>query len=340
MNKTTLLSAALLISAQCAFAQSEDKTLVVVAGQESALAYNQGIKDHNNKNFAVANDNYTKALQTNQQFYQALYNRGLAELSQNKNGDAQNDFNQAVSLNENPRYYLARSVSNARLRHFKEALQDIDKAQNLGYDNAEIAYFRGMVYLLAGNYSEAEKQYNFAVSANNRLAKAYCDRGTAHYLRSNYKAAIDDYNTAIEIDHSATYAYVFRAQAKAEQGNISAAIADINTALEINPDDYDLINTRGQLQAKNKKYDKAAADFDALIEKYPDEPSAYISYGNMYFDRQQFEKAKEYFTKAIEKDPYNYIAYNNRANASEMLFETKNADSDRKKAESFLNPKL
>jgi len=60
----------------------------------------------------------------------------------------------------------------------------------------------------------------------------------------------------------------------------------------------------------------------------------------MYFDRQQFEKAKEYFTKAIEKDPYNYIAYNNRANASEMLFETKNADSDRKKAESFLNPKL
>ena len=84
----------------------------------------------------------------------------------------------------------------------------------------------------------------------------------------------------------------------------------------------------------------AADDFDALIEKYPENPSAYISYGNMYFDRQQFEKAKEYFTKAIEKDPYNYTAYNNRANTEEMLFETKNADNDRKKAESFLNPKL
>ena len=197
MNKTTLLSAALLISAQCVFAQSEDKTLVVVAGQESALAYNEGIKDHNNKIFNAATDNYSKALQANQQFYQAMYNRGLAELSKNDNGAAQNDFSQAVALSENPRYYLARSVSNARLRNFKEALQDIDKAQNLGYESADISYFRGMVYMLSGNYAEAEKQYNFALSANDRFAKAYCDRGTSHYLRGNYKAAIDDYSTAI-----------------------------------------------------------------------------------------------------------------------------------------------
>ena len=340
MNKTTLLSAALLISVQCALAQTEDKTLVVVAGQESALAYNQGIKDHNNKEIPTAIDNYSKSLQTNQNFYQALYNRGLAELTANSNSDAHNDFNKAVSLNENPRYYLARSISNARLRNFKEALQDIDKAQSLGYENADISYFRGMVYMLAGDYSQAEKQYNFAISANNKYANAYCDRGTAHLLRTNYKAAIDDYTTAIAINPSATYAYVFRAQAKAESGNISGALSDINTALQISPDDYDLINARGQLLAKNKQYDKATADFDALIEKYPENPSAYISYGNFYYDKQDFQKAKEFFSKAIEKDPYNYTAFNNRANAEEMLFETKQADNDRKKAESLVNNKL
>lgn len=340
MNKTTLLSAALLLSVQCAFAQTEDKTLVVVAGQESALAYNQGIKDHNNKAISAAIDNYSKSLQTNDNFYQALYNRGLAELTANRDGDAHNDFNKAVSLNENPRYYLARSISNARLRNFKEALQDIDKAQNLGYESADISYFRGMVYLLAGDYSKAEKQYNYAISANDKYANAYCDRGTAHFLRENYKAAIDDYTTAITINPSATYAYVFRAQAKTESGNINAALNDIKTALEIAPDDYDLINARGQLYAKNKQYDKAAADFDALIEKYPENPSAYISYGNMYFDRQDYGKAKSYFSKAIEKDPYNYSAYNNRANAEEMLFDVKNADKDRQKAESLVNTKL
>jgi len=340
MNKTALLSAALLLSAQCVFAQTEDKTLVVVAGQESPLAYNQGIKDYNNKSLNQAQANFTKAIEGNSQFYQALYNRGITELSLNDNGAAQNDFNQAVSLSENPRYYLGRAVSNARLRKFSDAMSDIDKAQNLGYNEAELCYFRGMVYLMSGNYTQAEQQYNKAIRSNDQYAFAYCDRGTLQYLRGNYKAAIDDYNTALAIKPGATFIYIFRAEAKSESGNLAGAIQDLNTALELAPDDYDLINARGQLYIKAKQYDKAQADFESLIERDENNPSAYISMGNLCFAQKDYQKAKDYFTKAIDKDPYNYTAYNNRANAEELLFETKNADNDRKKADSLQKVKL
>ena len=321
------------------YAQDGDSTLVVVAGQEASIVYNEGITELNGGNYKTAAEKFSEAVAADPKFPQANFNRGLAYLKLNLNHKALTDFTNAVALDtKNAKYYLGRAIALARLKNYDEALKMVKKAESLGYDQSRVKYFYGYVYSLQGDNKKAVQAYTEAVNNNKKYALAYCDLASAHLRAGNFKAALDDYNTALDIMPSASFVYVLRAQAKASQNNFSGAIADVNTAILIDRDmEYEYTNERANIYAKFKKYKQAQGDFKACAEKFPERPDTYIYWGNMLAAQKKYAEAQKYFTTALEKDPENVAAYNNRANVRELQFDLKGAAEDRQAAENLLN---
>ena len=322
------------------YAQEEtDSTVVIVAGQEASLVYNEGITAFNGGDYKKAAEDFSKATEINGKFFQAHFNKGVTDLKQNLNQEALNSFSDAVALDKkNAKYYLGWAIALARLRKYSEALKMVKKAESLGYDESRIQYFYGYVYYLQGDNSKAVQAYTEAVNKNKKFAYAYCDRASAHLKAGNIKAALDDYNTALEIMPSASFVYIRRAWAKAEQNNFSGAITDINTAILIDKDkEYEYVNERANIFVKFNKYKQALNDFKFCLDKNPDCPDTYINMGNMCITQKKYAEAEKYFSSALEKDPGNIAAYNNRANVRELQFDLKGAAEDRRQAENFLN---
>ena len=316
-----------------AFAQTDtSETIVVLGGQEGALAYNQGITDAYKRDLDKSLENFSRALGYSPKYSKALYNRGIVYLEKQMNKEALQDLTDAViSDKAKPQYYLARAIAHARLKNFDNAYKMVRKAELMNYNKSEIQYYYGYVYFLEERYSLAEKSFTEAINCNEKFAYAYCDRAASRFRMGNLKAALEDYTKALEIKPNAVFIYTLRSEVKAAQNNFNGAIEDINSAMELDMENEAVyLNDRANMYVRAKKYKQAIKDFNECMEKYPKNPDAYINYGNMLMEQKKYAEAEKYYTKAIEKDYNNIAAYNNRANAKELQFNLTGAEADKR----------
>jgi tetratricopeptide (TPR) repeat protein len=321
------------------FAQTDtSETIVVLGGQDGALAYNQGITDANKRDLDKSLENFSRALGYAPRYSKALYNRGIIYLEKQMNKEALQDLTDAViSDRAKPQYYLARAIAHARLKNFENAYKMVRKAELMDYNKSEIQYYYGYVYFMEERYALAEKSFTEAIKCNEKFAYAYCDRAAARFRQGNLKAALEDYTKALEIKPNAVFIYTLRSEVKAAQNNFNGAIEDINSAMEIDTENEVIyLNDRANMYVRAKKYKLAIKDFNTCIEKYPKNPDAYINYGNMLMEQKKYAEAEQYYTKAIEKDYNNIAAYNNRANAKELQFNLKGAEADKRVAKHLI----
>lgn len=338
-NRFTLLFSALVLAGSLRAQTGGDSTLVIVGGQEAALAYNRGITEFNGGAYNAALKSFSEATGIDSKFFQAYYNRGLTELKKNLDREALKDFTDAIALSgKKPEYYLARAIAYSRLGNYAEALRAVQKAESLKYSPDKIKYFYGYVYFLQGDYKKAEQSFTEAVDKNAKYAYAYCDRAAVRIKMSDFKAALDDYETALKIMPYESYIYVLRAWAKAYMNNYSGALSDINTALASDKTkELEYLNERANIYTYFKKYKLAEGDFNKCLAANPDFLNTYVNMGNMLMEQKKYAGAQKCFTSAIERDAGNIAAYNNRANAKELQFDLKGAEADRRIVETLLN---
>lgn len=334
-NFITILGAIQLAAMPLMAQIDTSSTVVVVAGQEAAIAYNKGLTEANAGQLAMAISDFTESVSANPKFSKAYYNRGVVHLEGFSALEALRDFDSAIKLEpRKANYHLGRAIALARIARYQEALESIKTADRLGYSPTAIKYFYGYIYYLQGNYTQAIGQYNDAISKNPKFAYAYCDRASAHLKAGNVKAAMDDYTTALTIMPDAYFVYLLRADAKAAQGNFNGAIQDINIAMKmVGDDNFDILNARGVMYGRAGKYQKAMTDFNAAIAKNPQSPAPYILIGNMMMAQKKYPEAEAQFSKALDIDSANIAAYHNRANARELQFRLADAKADRDMAD-------
>ncbi len=188
---------------------------------------------------------------------------------------------------EEGRYYTLRAAAWWALGKADRALEDFDKAIELGYTEAH----------------------------------AYTSRGLFHAEMGDFDQAIADYDEALRINPKDISPIINRAAVHMSQGESIKAVQDYTLALKVNRDSTSLLHQRAIALKAAGKLDEAAADFDSILKQRPDDYAAIMGRGYVYFQKLEYKKAIEDFAKAIELDPEDAVAFNNRGYNQHQLGE-------------------
>ena len=143
---------------------------------------------------------YSKALEIEPNYVDALNARGGIYVFMDKHEDAIQDFNMALKLD--PDYFAAywnRGNIYHSKRMYKEAINDFSNIIKLKPSLAPPYLNRAVTYRLEGNFTQAIEDYNKAIELDPQLALAYYNRGEAWLHQREWEKARVDLITAKRI---------------------------------------------------------------------------------------------------------------------------------------------
>lgn len=232
---------------------------------------------------------------------------------------------------------------------------------NQSYDSNSVAGLINQAHLCEklGNYDEALRYYNQAVTINPTIADIYYKRGVVYYKERNNKSAAQDFDLAVILKPTITiepkYAvvYVDRGSVLNDLGDKEGALQSYNLAIKLDPNSwyayysrYSLYNDLGDEEDALKDYNqamainpKSATDYDNLV-KYTEKTEKNDTLNqpkdaNFYIDRAALRSATGYkkgalqdYSEAIKLDSKDYLLYYWRANVRNDLADKEGALQD------------
>jgi tetratricopeptide (TPR) repeat protein len=120
------------------------------------------------KNFTSANKDFDTAIALDSNCSKCYYGKGLSELGSLDYQLAVKYFSDAISLEKNPQFYLA----------------------------------RGTAYMKSHNYKAAVDDFTQTIDINNQISLAYLLRGASYNSLSDYNSAINDFTEVLDRDSS------------------------------------------------------------------------------------------------------------------------------------------
>ena len=203
---------------------------------------------------------YSKALEIEPNYVDALNARGSVYIFMDKFEKAIQDFNAVLRLD--PHYfaaYLNRGTAYKTKGEYEQALKDFDQVIELNQDNFYAYASLGEIYKIKGDFAQSIKNYSTAIGFKSDYAEAYLSRGLVYASKGVLEKAIQDYNTAIKLNpHYGTYNN--RGIAYANKDELEKAMQDYNTAIKLNPEFALVYYNRGDVWLRLREWEKAKAD--------------------------------------------------------------------------------
>ena len=169
--KRLLIVAALLFLMPHLLAQEDNKapTCPEINSPTIDVAFYVGMGDvfFREGLFTVAIQNYSCALELDEEYVPAYIKRGYAYVTQRNDPLALADYNRAL---------------------------EIDPESAAAYTH------RGMLYTVQGAFVPALADFDLATALDPVFAPAYYNRGIVHAIEGNHDLALADLNTALELD--------------------------------------------------------------------------------------------------------------------------------------------
>jgi protein O-mannosyl-transferase len=188
-------------------------------------------------------------------------------------------------------------------------------------------------------YKEAIKNYDNAISLDDKHVGAFSNRGITKAKIGDTKNALADFDKVVKLDSNYANVYSNRGNAKVLLGDLYGSLSDYNKALIQKPDYQDALFNRANVRMQMGDFTGAIADYDLILIKQPDNINAIINKGFSLLNSNKIDEAILFFNRAVQMDTKNYNAYYYRAFAYEKKGISANADADFKTAIQ-LNPKL
>lgn len=293
---------------------------------------------------------------------------GIAKAKSKNFDGALQDFNKALEIDPYcASALLERSEVKRELEDEKGANQDLINANLMidkSYEGLKAYEEAGMNYD-SGDYINAIKNYNKAISFLPSLTDVYYNRGIAKEMLKDFTGAIEDFSKGIELNasnkvdafHRRGYIRFYKLNDAAE------ALLDYNKAIELNPTNGDFYYHRAKVLdsyhalqdlIKAEQFGRSDANLyfdiylrklqmndytgciealDKYIELHPINPK--ISLSKIYYFRgfvksvlNDTNSAQSNFDKAIELDNKNAEAYYFRGLAKNALRNDNSGDAD------------
>ena len=205
---------------------------VVGLAQTAEDVYYEAAELHNAKDYAGAEELYSKVLEIDPNFIAAYGGRGMVYFESKRYEQAIEDFSWLIDQNPNNIIVVSfRAVSYSNVGKYEEALGDIEKMMELEPEAKFPFGFRGRYY---------------------------------YYELGRYDEALADFALALEEDPESILALFGSAETYREMGRYDEALFNIEAALAVlGSDDPDLRYIRGSIYARMGNVTAARADLEA-----------------------------------------------------------------------------
>jgi tetratricopeptide (TPR) repeat protein len=234
---------------------------------EQAFAFfNQGVTHYKQGGYATAIERFTKAIEAQASYVEALNYRGLAYSRLGEYDRAVTDYTEAIRLK--PRYFIAynnRGYAWLDKREYDKAIEDFTAALGLEPKDAFSYHGLGETELARGAYDRAISDCTKAIQLNAKYAAAYNTRGLAYLKKGDSAHALPDFSEAIRIDSGYARAYTNRAGVYFTKGQYDLAIDDSTKAIELNPQSARSYWWRSRAFAKKGQDASAKADYEEAL---------------------------------------------------------------------------
>jgi len=285
---------------------------------------------------------------------------GHKKLYKEKNySDAVTEFTKYIEKHpDDDRGYHLRGEAYLRLKEYRKAEKDLEKALELNSNNANAWNQLGIAKGKDCDYEKEEQETRKKILAGNKPSNSveYVRRAWAFIGEDLYDDAISDLNKAIVLDPKNVEAYIVRGYAYTRQEKYKDAIKDFEKAFEIEPDNIEIYDMRAYfytviarkskmlLDLKNNKklkpppddyvkrimgemnysdcekyYKQAISDYTYYLERKPDDRATYFVRGELFYIFGDFEKAISDFDKSFDSTIEDGLIYYYKAISCENL---------------------
>ena len=237
---------------------------VIKSYPKSYTAYNNlGYYYVTVNNLDKAEAEFTKSLEYQPDFVDALNNRATAYRLKKKNREAVTDYTRAITLN--PRHIKAltgRGTSYGELGILDSALNDFNTAYAIDSLAAFTFCDRGAVYFKLGRYKDAIEECSRKIAYNPKNMDAYLNRAVAYSVLEQWDPAIRDYSVVINAGTDNVAVYEWRGVSYTNIGQFQLAINDFTQGLKIDSNRASLYSNRAQAYTKLKMLKESAIDLE------------------------------------------------------------------------------
>jgi len=249
---------------------------------KQAEAYNlQGETNISKNQFNNAIKDFSRAININHKYVDALINRGSAYAQLGRFNDALGDFNDALKYEKkDAELYNRRGEIFMQSNLYDQAIKDFSSAIVLNPMFSDAFLNRGRAYSEKGMPEEAMNDFNHAIKADSDHADmpfidraapgiqedgaSLADKGKADELNQQgvanmekelYDEAIKNFTQAIDLQTTLDDAYINRGRIYTLQNNLDKALTDFNQAVMFNPLNAEIYYWRAQVwKEKDDKY--------------------------------------------------------------------------------------
>jgi tetratricopeptide (TPR) repeat protein len=191
--------------------------------EKARTAFNKGVQRLAAKDFAGSITEFQKAVAAYDEFYEAYYKLGIANLELQINDAAESAFRKSIELSDSkfapPLFGLGLTLGNQK--QFAEAESYIRAGLQLEPTSAPGHFALAWVLYSAQRVVEAEKSAREAILYNPNLAMAHLLLAQIHHRQNNSAAMVDDLDAYMRIDPDSPRSRALRTTRDAAQQSLN-----------------------------------------------------------------------------------------------------------------------
>lgn len=308
------------------------KETVMFADQKATLQYNKGVEAYNLKQYDNAVEHFSKALEFQPSYYNALFNRAIVYFEMDKNALSANDLLALKERIPNGSIFHMLGRNYLELNQLQEALDSFKEAARYNASEPLNFYYQGNIFYQQEKYKTAIEKFDKAIEIDNQLGIVFNDRGMVYRLIGEEDKAMADFIMATQLQPNLDYAYNNLGDIRMEKELFKEAETDFTVAVKINPENHIAYNNRGMARMELGDYEYALDDFNKAESLVPGLKEVKSNIGYVMYLKGEYLEALNIFNQLITNYPEVGAYYFNRAIVKEVMRDEPGACDDWNKA--------
>jgi putative PEP-CTERM system TPR-repeat lipoprotein len=264
--------------------------------------YERGMKflDNGNPNGAIIA--FKKAIERDQNYFEARYQLALAYILKGKYESAEKELNKVLRLNPSfNEAYLSLAKVYINTGKAEEGIKKIEYYLQKDNNNPEAYELLAVAYSVKKDYKKAEELLKKALDISPGRAESKLILAGIYTDSDRDKEAEALVREVIKTDEQNKKALYLLARIQHKQNKIDDLIATYQKILDVYPDEIRAQLELGMAYLWDKDFEKAKKLAESLVNSYPKRPEGYYLRGLIYFHENKIDEAIISFQKSIKR---------------------------------------